>query len=217
MKTRSTIARVVWLWGFLLLVFPSQAFAYDPSLSPEEIERLEQGEVISRDDTVEQDGRRWIGGVSYAIVDATTSRVGETLDDVRSYSEILPKVRMVRWIALTREGDAVIQLEQGTAIAHGRYTLAIRREREPHGAEMVRFWLDGRFPRDLADARGWYRLEPIEGGRTLVTYVVMIDLGPGLFKHLFEEKIRRSALRAPLLLRRYFEARKGDDTSLAER
>lgn len=206
------------LFGLVLLLGAARdAFAYDPSLSPEEIEQLDRGEWITHDDTFEQDGRRWIGGVSFSVIEAPSEVVGETLADVSAYWEILPKVRKLRWIALTREGDAIVQLEQGTSIAHGGYTIGIRRERETRGAEMVRFWVDGRFPRDVVDARGWFRLEPIRGGRTLVSYAVMIDLGPGIFKRLFEEKIRRSSLRPPLLLRRYFDARKGDDTLAAGR
>lgn len=206
----SSSARVILCMAVacLLLVLPRIASAFDPALSKEEVEELERGELVVHPDNFEQDGRRWIGGVSWALVDAEASRVGDALDDIGAYWEILPKVRSVRWIALSRAGDAIVELEQGTSIAHGRYTIGIRREREPHGAEMVRFWIDGRFPRDLVDARGWFRLEPVEGGRTLVSYVIMIDLGPGLFKRLFEEKIRRSSLRPPLLVRRYFDARK---------
>lgn len=193
--------------AWIVMTAASLVHAYDPALSQEEIARLERGEVVTHPDTLEQDGRRWIGGVSFAIIDAPTSEVGDVLDNVDSYREILPRVRELRWIALSRAGDAIVELEQGTSIAHGRYTVGIRREREEHGIEMVRFWVDLRFRRDVADARGWFRLEPIPGDRTLVSYVIMIDLGPGLFKRLFEDKIRGSALRPPLLLRRYFDAR----------
>lgn len=205
MKAKPTLS---WLQSLLLIccavVFrPTLAWAYDPALSQSEIERLDRGELVVHPDDFDHDGRRWVGGVSWAVVDAETERVGDILEDSNSYWEILPRVRKMRWIALSRGGDAIIQLEQGSSIAHGRYTIGVRREREPHGAEMVRFWIDGRFPRDLVDARGWFRLEPIEGGRTLISYVIMIDLGPGLFKRLFETRIRNSALRPPLLVRRF--------------
>jgi len=193
--------------AWLVLATSGLAHAYDPALSQDEIARLERGEHVTRPDTLEDDGRRWIGGVSYAIVDAPPNEVGDVLENVESYREILPKVRELRWIAISRAGDAIIEIEQGTSIAHGRYTIGVRRERESRGVEMVRFWVDLRFRRDIADARGWFRLEPIPGGRTLISYVIMIDLGPGLFKRLFEDKIRGSALRPPLLVRRYFEAR----------
>lgn len=198
---------VAWAAAWLVLTISGLVHAFDPTLTQEEIERLERGELVTRPDTLEQEGRRWIGGVSFAIVDATPSQVGDVLENVDSYWEILPRVRELRWIALSRAGDAIIELEQGTAIAHGRYTIGVRREREARGTEMVRFWIDYRFPRDVSDARGWFRLEPIPGDRTLITYLVMIDLGPGLFKRLFEDKIRNSSLRPPLLVRRYFEAR----------
>jgi hypothetical protein len=196
-------------FAWLVMTAASLAHAYDPALSQEEIERLERGEVVTHPDTLKQDGRRWIGGVSFAIIDAPPSEVGDVLENVDNYREILPRVRELRWIAISRAGDAIVELEQGTSLAHGRYTIGIRREREPHGAEMVRFWIDGRFRRDIADARGWFRLEPIPGDRTLISYVIMIDLGPGLFKRLFEDKIRNSALRPPLLVRRYFDNRAG--------
>lgn len=198
---------VAWALAWLVLTATRLVHAYDPTLTQEEIARLERGELVTRPDTLEQEGRRWVGGVSFAIVDAPPSQVGDVLENVDSYWEILPRVRDLRWIAISRAGDAIIELEQGTSIAHGRYTIGVRRERETRGSEIVRFWIDYRFRRDISDARGWFRLEPISGDRTLITYLIMIDLGPGIFKRLFEEKIRNSALRPPLLVRRYFEAR----------
>ena len=70
---------------------------------------------------------------------------------------------------------------------------------------MFRFALDNRFAHDIVDARGFFRLEPTEEGETLLTYVVLVDLGQGWFARLLQERIRHLALSAPILVRNYVE------------
>ena len=73
-------------------------------------------------------------------------------------------------------------------------------------AAPIRFWLDHHFSHDIADASGFFRVDGTRDGRTLLTYVVMVDLGSGLFQRLFEEKVRAAALSTPMLVKNYVEA-----------
>ena len=43
--------------------------------------------------------------------------------------------------------------------------------------------------------------------RTLVTYGVLVDLGPGLFRDLFEERVKNAALTVPDRLRTFVRER----------
>jgi hypothetical protein len=200
------------------IVTANVARADDPMLSPPELARLRRGEVVTRPDTIVSDDREWIGGVSWVVLDARPEQVADALEQVGDYDRFLPKTRSARFIAMSRDGDAIVELEQGTSLVHGRYTVRVHRDHEAvaSGDEIVRFALDPRYPHDIDDARGWFRMEPFDRGRTLMTYVVLVDLGPGLFKRIFEERIRAVALSTPVLVRSFVESR-GDGSTMARR
>jgi hypothetical protein len=86
-------------------------------------------------------------------------------------------------------GDALVQATQGTALVQATYTLRLHLS----GRE-VRFWMDPRRSHDISDAWGFLRAVPLGDGRTLVTYGVLIDMGPGLLREMFEERGRDLAL-----------------------
>jgi hypothetical protein len=188
----------------LAIVAPAHAGG---ELTEGEAAALESGRLVVREENVDRGGHRYIGGVSYILIDASPERVSAALDDVRAYRQILPHTRSVRWIGLSRKGDALVELEQGNAIAHGKYTVRVRREpvATDNSAATVRFWLDQRYAHDLVDASGFFHLEA-RGDKTLVTYLVMIDLGQGIFSRLFEGKVRRAALSTPALVKSYVES-----------
>ena len=187
----------------------SLASAAGSELTEGEIADLYAGRMVMRPDDVERNGRRYIGGVSYIMIDAPTEQVLGVLDDVRTYRDILPRTRSVRWLGIARDGDSIIELEQGNALAHGKYAVRIHRNRaEPMAAStIIRFWLDTRFSHDIADASGFFHVEAV-GEKTRLTYLVMVDLGPGLFAQMFEGRIRRAALSTPLLVKKYVESQK---------
>lgn len=205
-SARSTIRLLAIIW--LALSVPQSATA-GSEISEDESAALEAGRPVVREENVERAGRHYIGGVSYIVIDAVPERVMAALDDVRAYPRILPHTRSVRWVGLSRKGDALIEIEQGNAIAHGKYTVRVHRETAPRygSPSTIRFWLDPRYAHDLDDANGFFHVEAW-GQKTLLTYVVMVDLGPGLFSHLFEGRIRRAALSTPTLVKAYVESRR---------
>ncbi len=180
----------------------------DAELTTNEIAALDAGRPVVREETVERDGRRYTGGVSYILIDAAPGQVAAALDDVRAYKQILPATRSVRWIGMARNGDMLVELEQGNSFAHGKFTVRVKRERATDDdASTFRFSIDPRFSHDIPDANGFFHLEA-RGDRTLLTYLVMVDLGDGLFRRLFEGRVRRVALSAPALVKNYVEARR---------
>jgi hypothetical protein len=197
------------LWPMVLAVLSatSLALAAGSELTEREIADLEAGHMVARPENIERDGRRYIGGVSYIMIDAPAEQVIGVLDDVRTYRDILPRTRSVRWLGIGRTGDTVVELEQGNALAHGKYAVRIRRERGEGGASsgLIRFWLDPAFSHDIADASGFFYVETV-GEKTRLTYLVMVDLGAGVWGQMFEGRIRRAALSAPLLVKKYVES-----------
>jgi carbon monoxide dehydrogenase subunit G len=183
------------------------AWSAGGELTNAEIARLTVGQPVIREDTVERGGHRYIGGVSYVLINASPEQVTDVLANVNAYRQILPRTRSLRQIGFSRQGDTIIEMEQGNSLVHGRYTVRVRREHQAQGSSSTtfRFWLDQTFAHDIDDAGGFFRVEPMGDG-TLLTYMVMVDLGSGLFARLFENKVRNVALSTPQLVKSYVES-----------
>jgi carbon monoxide dehydrogenase subunit G len=180
-------------------------------LTAAEMVALDAGHPVVREETVERDGHRYIGGVGYILIDAAPAAVAKALDDVKAYKAILPSTRSVRWIGISRKGDTLVELEQGNALAHGKYTVRVRRDRRADDdASTFRFAIDPRFSHDIPDANGMFHIEA-RGERTLLTYLVLVDLGDGILRRLFEGRVRKVALSAPQLVKNYVEAQRPTD------
>ncbi len=183
----------------LLMALPAQGQA----LSASEQERLARGETVTREQTIDDEDRRFVGGVTYTVVEAGVSELTDLLDDVRSYEHLLPRTKRARLVG-QRGLDQLVELRQGNAVFDTSYTIRIRHE--PWRRE-VRFWLDPSRPHDIVDAWGFFRVDPLpdtgSGVRSLVTYGVLVNLGPGIVRELFEERLRAVMLSVPQILRRY--------------
>jgi hypothetical protein len=166
------------------------------SLTLNERAWLEEGATISRPVTIDEGERRLVGGVTYTVLDASIAELNPLFDDENAYKELLPRTLDAR---LRREGQArIVDMRTGNALMEGAYSLYLRRESERE----VRFWLDRRAHHDIDDAFGYFRfteLEPSRDGRprTLLTYAIAIDVGPGIVRDMFEERIRAASLALP--------------------
>jgi hypothetical protein len=170
-------------------------------LSNGEAERLTRGETVVRSQTVERGARRYVGGVTYTVLDGPADDLGPLLDDVNVWKRILPKTRSARRVG-TVGRDILVELTSGTSLVQATYTVQVHRE-----GEFVRFWVDPSRRHDIEDAWGFVRAEPMASRRTLVTYGVLVDLGPGIFRDLFEERVKAAALTVPDRLRTFVRER----------
>lgn len=161
--------------------------AYSP-LSQAEMARLWKGETVVRTQTLARGAAHYVGGVTYTIVDAPADQLPALLSSTETLKRVLPRTRSALRVGAA-ESDELIQVTQGTPLLQGTYT--IRMHRGPHE---LRFWMDRSRPHDIADAWGFLRATPLDDGRALLTYGVLVDLGPGLFRDLFEIRVRDLAL-----------------------
>ena len=173
-----------------LLALASEA-AHADQLSPVEAARLGAGESVSRVQSLDRDGRHYVGGIAYSIVDAPADDVALLLTRVEGWSRIVPKTRSAQRVGQIA-GDTLIEITHGTTLLRAAYTLRVHRD----GREM-RFWMDRQRPHDIEDAWGFFRAEPWPDGRSLVTFGVLIDIGDGLVRDLFEGRVLRAALTVP--------------------
>lgn len=182
--------------------------AHAESLSSDESTRLARGETVARPVTIENDDRRYVGGITYAIVRASVCELQGLFEDVSAYQNVLPRTKQSALVG--HDGlDQLVELRQGNAVIDARYTLRVRHEAWRRD---VRFWLDLSRPHDIRDAWGYFHVDPMpddaEGPRSLLTYAVLVDLGPGLVRELFEERLRAVLLSTPGTVSRYLAARR---------
>lgn len=189
------------------IVLATAAFAFAPSargesLSTDESKRLARGETVVRESTWERGERRYVGGLTYTVLDASSAEIAAILEDVGSYRSVLPRTKRARLV--NRRGpDTFVELLSGNDIMEEEYTIVVRRY---EGESEFRFWLDPGRPHGIDDAWGFFRLAPFEGARgeprVLLTYAILVDVGPGIVRGLFEERLRATILSVPQLLTR---------------
>lgn len=190
----------------MLPVVLSPGSASADTLAPSEQARLERGETVIRSQTIERGDQHYVGGVTYTVLDVTAAEISGLLDDVSAYRHVLPKTKTARKIGVDR-GDTLVELVQGNALYEATYTIRVRRS-----ARELRFWLEPTRPHEIDDAWGFFRVEPFTTSngeeRVLLTYGVLVDVGPGIVRELFEERVRAAMLSVPQLVQRHL-ARRG--------
>lgn len=190
---------------------PSPARAQESS-GAEESARLARGDTLTFGQTVDKPSHHYVGGITYTVVDATASELTTLLEDVRAYAQLLPHTKQARLVGVNGD-DFFVELRQGTAFLETAYTIRIRRE---EGGRLFRFWLDRTKPHGIADAWGFFRVAPLwdDSGRlgtdgppgarrVLLTYGILVDVGPGIVRDLFEERLRTVVLTVPQRVREY--------------
>jgi len=194
-----------------LLALPSSATALtgkrampapDAPLTAHDREKLLGGSMVSRPQRFEHAGGRYVGGVSYQVVDARPEVVLAALSDVANWPRALPKTKSARLLDSVN-GLTRVELVQGSNLVDARYAVVLERA----DAETIRFWLDPSRPHDIRDVWGFFRVQAFPGGRSLITVGAALDLGDGLARALFEDRIARMMLHAPRKIRSFVEPR----------
>lgn len=188
-----------------LVALCAPAAARADGLSSAEIARLSRRETVIREQTLERGDRRYVGGITYTLLDAPVTEVAALIDNPESLRRVLPKTKAARVVG-EDQGDSLIELVQGTSMMQATYTIRMRRS-----AGESRFWLEPSHPHGIDDAWGFFRYQPFvtPAGeeRVLLTYGILVDVGPGVVRELFEEKLRSALLSVPQLVRREFALR----------
>ena len=122
------LSRLLAVLGVLAVVSLAPAARAD-ALSEQESIRLARGETVIREHTWEP-GRsaRFVGGVTYTVVDAAPAEIGAMFDDVDAYRRVLPRTKRARFVGVEANGDRLVELVQGTSLVEATYTLRVRQE-----------------------------------------------------------------------------------------
>jgi hypothetical protein len=177
-------------------------------LSAEEHRTLRSGSRVEKLVSLDRQGQRYVGGVSYTLVRAEPRQVFDVLNQLSTLSDILPTTRSTR--VVDRVGNRVrIELEQGNSVVSSRFTVFFELEppegrNDPH---VVRFWLDPSEPHGIDDAWGFFKATRYDDQYSIISVGALVNVGPGLIRMLFEQRIQRSILRIPNRIRDAVEHR----------
>lgn len=179
-------------------------------LSPEQHRSLRAGGRVEQFVSLDKSGQRYVGGVSYTLVRAEPRQVFDVLNELSTLSLVLPKTRNTRIV--DRTGNRVrVELEQGTSVVSTTFTVFFELE-PPDGRfdpRVVRFWLDPSEPHSIDDVWGFLRATRYDEQYCLISVGALVNLGPGVIRMLFEDRIQRSILRTPNRIREAVERRFG--------
>lgn len=171
-------------------------------LSAEQHQTLRSGGRVEEFVEIDRQGQRYVGGVSYALVRAEPRQVLDVLNQLSTLSIVLPSTRSTR--VLERSDDWVrVELEQGNSVVSTTFTVFFQQKpaQNPEEPRVVRFWLDPSQPHGIDDVWGFFRASRYDSERSLVSVGALVNLGPGLIRMLFEERIQRAILRMPNRIR----------------
>lgn len=185
-----------------LLGSESAPTAAASTLSRAEYAELEAGRTVTLRQSLEGEDSHYVGGLTYTVLEASTSEIESLIDDVQAYKRVLPKTKAATLVGRD-QGDMFVELRQGNSLVEASYTLRIRKT-----AGEARFWLDHSRPHGISDAWGFFRWRPLAptaagAPRLLLTYGILVDVGPGIVRTFFEEKVRALMLSVPQLVRRH--------------
>jgi ribosome-associated toxin RatA of RatAB toxin-antitoxin module len=179
-------------------------------LSPEQHRTLRAGGRVEQFVSLDKSGQRYVGGVSYTLVRAEPRQVFDVLNELSTLSLVLPKTRNTRIV--DRSGNRVrVELEQGTSVVSTTFTVFFELQ-PPDGRfdpRVVRFWLDPSQPHSIDDVWGFLRATRYDEQYCLISVGALVNLGPGVIRMLFEDRIQRSILRTPNRIREAVERRFG--------
>jgi ribosome-associated toxin RatA of RatAB toxin-antitoxin module len=192
--------------GLLLLALswiPGAASA--STFSADEQASLARGEVVRHplDSNANREG--YLGGTSYTVVDAPPDVVYRAMGDFASFPNIFPRT-MGADIISDRGDRKVVKMTQGTSfLAVSFYVL----NRLDEAARKVSWELVQDQPHDLDDTRGYWQVDAYGEGKSLLTYVNVINIGHGGVLSLIAGAIQNGLLGAPGNLRDWVEGPSG--------
>jgi hypothetical protein len=175
----------------------------DVAFEPNERRALLAGERVERPLEFIRGRGQYVGGVSYQLLRTPPEQVLLALRSAENLAKMLPRTRSARLVS--RDANlAWIELRQGPSPFVAEYTVLL--ERDEQGDE-VRFWLDPRYDHDIEDVWGFIRVREFGLDRTLLSVGAVVDLGPGLTRALFEEKVQAVILSSVSTIRDFVEPR----------
>ncbi len=174
------------------------AIAATAAFTEQETRDLDAGHAVIHTIDYARGAHRYVGGLSYEIIEAAAADLSTIVRDVSRGEDLLPHLVEARVVSIAPSGLTTVAFTHAFGPFSGSYALVMAFS---EGGNLGRFWISPSDGGVVSDGWGFIRLTPLaDAHRTLVTYALLFDLGPGVLRSLFETKIRDLALQYPARL-----------------
>lgn len=170
-------------------------------LSSEEEADLRAGRLVTRPLEKLSHGRQLIGGIAWQLIEANADSVFAALTDEHAHVKYLPAAEEVRKVEPGPPPILFVQHRLGL-IRAGYF---VRTVADP-SRHSLRISMDRSRPSSIRDAWAELRVYPYGAHRSVVSLIVMADLGDSLVIRMIRGNIHTWMLRVPELLKRYVES-----------
>lgn len=175
----------------------------DRRMSRAERAALAAGELVVRPRQEQRGAHALMGGSSWQVIDAPPAVVFQALLDTERYHRMLPQVSEARLVPGHSRRRRTVFFRHAAGPVEVSYFANLRvwpARRE------LRFSLDRTRPHGLRAAFGFYTVRAFRGGRSLLAYGVMADLGPGLLRALVRDSVHEWMLKTPMTIKHFVES-----------
>jgi len=172
-----------------------------PSFTDDELRRLDEGELLTRTRTIDLQAGSLIGGTAMQVVDAHPDAVWRAVQDTPHYIHLLPEVDEARLVQRGRRNRLVYFRHSRGPLSASYHVQVVFDNSE----RTARFRVDRSRPHTLRQGHGVLTVQPWAGGRSVILWTILADVGGGMLSGLVRPQIHESMLRVPETIRQYVE------------
>lgn len=183
------------------LVDAQQRTTAERPFTPEETARLDRGELVVRPTHRRRGALRLVGGASWQVVQMPPEGVWRAVLDTASYTHMIPLLSQARVVSHAADRRLVYMEHQSGPLNVSYYlNTHVQAERRD-----LTFTIDSGHPHSITAAWGFFTVRPYEGGRSLISYGIMADVGDGMIAGFLRPRVHSWMMRVPSMMRSYIE------------
>jgi hypothetical protein len=153
-------------------------------LTSDEIRKLSQGKLVVRPNS-ESRKNSVIAGTSFAVINAPPDIVSRAFQDLSAWPSIFYNTDSARLVRI-RGNKKTVKMTLGNKYITVKFFLNLVSYRD---AMEFAYSVDKSRPHDIDESRGWIRLIPQPGGRTLVVFSTFAKVPFGMLIALMGDKV----------------------------
>jgi len=169
--------------------------------SASERAQLDRGELVVRPESRQRGELRLVGGTSWQVINAPPDAVWRAFMDTPRYPRLMPQVSGAS-VVREQPQERIVRVTHQTGPVESSYHLTISMAAQ---ARVAQFRVDTTRPHDIRDGWGFLMVAPYSGGRSMVTFGALVDVGTGFIAGLTRPQIQEWLLRVPSAVRQFVE------------
>lgn len=165
------------------------------SFTPAEKDRLKAGKTIKKP-LASSCQKGFYGGSGYTLIDAPADVVWQAIQDYEAYDNMFAATSAVSQVA-QKGNTALIHYQMGYKLISLEYYMEVKQDKANY---TLSFNMVENKPHDIEMARGYWKLFPQPGNRTLVAYVVSAKIPMGVVNLMNDDMhklVERNLIGAP--------------------